>query len=246
MVGLGFVSLFTDVSSEAILPLLPAFLTTLGASNAFIGVIEGTAEFVASVLKHVIGRWADRLTRLKPLVLFGYGISTVARPRDALIANATEPAQRARAFGFHHGMDHAGAAIGTLLGAGLLWWLGGGDATAASSAQLRVVFAWAAVRVRPGGRLRAPLRVPIPEVEVDGRQLEPGVDEQPLTMTGIDEPAQVGVGVAPLVPKIPRADAQGSDAGDAPALGERRDIRRAGPTSIGSPTARLAESYSDR
>jgi hypothetical protein len=51
VVGLGLVSLLTDTSSEAIFPLLPAFLATLGASNAFIGLVEGAAELVSSLLK---------------------------------------------------------------------------------------------------------------------------------------------------------------------------------------------------
>ncbi len=172
VVGLGLVSLFTDVSSEAIFPLLPAFLTTLGASNAFIGLVEGAANLVSNILKYLTGLVADRRARLKPLVLAGYGISTLVRPlvafalapwhvlairigdrvgkgirsspRDALIAHVTDPAIRARAYGFHHAMDHAGAAIGTLFGAGLLWWLtsrGG----AAGADEMRTVFLWAAV-----------------------------------------------------------------------------------------------------
>lgn len=173
VIGLGVVSLFTDVSSEAIFPLLPAFLTALGASNAFIGVLEGAADLVSSLLKYATGRIADRRARLKPLVLGGYAVSTVVRPlvafaaspwhvllvrlgdrvgkgirtspRDALIAAVTEPAIRARAFGFHRAMDHAGAAIGTLLGAGLLWLLGQSDPGSASVEQLRTVFLWAAV-----------------------------------------------------------------------------------------------------
>jgi len=221
VVGLGFVSLFTDVSSEAIFPLLPAFLTTLGASNAFIGLIEGTADLVASVLKYLTGILADRRTRLKPFVLFGYGISTLARPlvalalapwhvlavrvadrvgkgirtspRDALIASATDPAMRARAFGFHHGMDHAGAALGTLLGAGLLWWLGGADVSAggtttASGAQLRTVFAWAAV---PGAlamlalaMTREPPRaLPAPVAAGDASALSPALKRALLPIT---------------------------------------------------------------
>ncbi|MBK8482397.1 MAG: MFS transporter [Proteobacteria bacterium] len=173
VVGLGFVSLFTDVSSEAIFPLLPGFLTMLGASNALIGLIEGVADLVASLLKYLAGWLADRRARLKPLILLGYGISTVVRPlvafalvpwhvlavrigdrvgkgvrtspRDALIAAAAEPPMRARAYGFHRAMDHGGAAIGTLLGAGLLWRLGATSAEAATADQLRTVFLWAAV-----------------------------------------------------------------------------------------------------
>ena len=173
VVGLGLVSLFTDVSSEAIFPLLPVFLTTLGASNAIIGLIEGAADLVANVLKYLTGLVADRRARLKPLIMIGYGVSTVIRPlvafavtpwhvlvvrvgdrvgkgvrtspRDALIANATEPSIRGRAYGFHRAMDHAGAAIGTMLGAGLLWYLGAATAESATADQMRTVFLWAAV-----------------------------------------------------------------------------------------------------
>jgi MFS family permease len=172
VLGLGLVSLFTDASSEAIFPLLPAFLATLGASNAFIGLVEGAAELVANVLKYATGLVADRRARLKPLVLAGYGLSTAARPlvafalapwhvlavrlldrvgkgvrtspRDALIAAAAPAEIRARAFGFHRAMDHAGAALGTLLGAGVLLALGAGTGPA-TAAQLRTVFLWAAV-----------------------------------------------------------------------------------------------------
>jgi MFS family permease len=207
VVGLGLVSLLTDTSSEAIFPLLPAFLTTLGASNAFIGLVEGAAELVANVLKYATGLVADRRARLKPLVLAGYGISTLVRPlvafaaapwhvlavrmvdrvgkgvrtspRDALIAAATPPSMRGRAFGFHRAMDHAGAALGTLLGAGLLWGLGAGDGTAASAAQLRTVFLWAAV---PGvlalvalALTREPPRSPVPPARAEARPLPPGL-----------------------------------------------------------------------
>jgi MFS family permease len=173
VVGLGVVSLLTDVSSEAIFPLLPAFLTTLGATNAFIGLVEGGAELVANVLKYATGLLADRRARLKPLVVAGYAVSTAARPlvalaaapwhvlvvrmvdrvgkgvrtspRDALIAAAADPSIRARAFGFHRAMDHAGAALGTLLGATLLWALGARGGAAADGEQMRTVFLWAAV-----------------------------------------------------------------------------------------------------
>src|SRR5512138_1262190 len=171
VIGLGLVSFLTDASSEAIFPLLPAFLATLGASNAFIGLVEGAAELVANVLKYLSGLLADRRARLKPLVLAGYGLSTVARPlvafalapwhvllvrladrvgkgvrtapRDALIAAVAGPEIRARAFGFHRAMDHAGAAAGTLLSVALLWRLGA--AGGADAAAMRSVFLWAAV-----------------------------------------------------------------------------------------------------
>ena len=174
VVGLGFVSLFTDISSEAIFPLLPAFLVSLGATSAFIGLVEGVAEFVANTLKYLMGYVVDRRDRLKPLVLLGYGFSTLVRPlvafattpwqvllvragdrigkgvrttpRDALIASATDASMRARAYGFHRAMDHSGAVIGTLLASGLLWLLGAtGGATPENAEKMRTVFLFAAV-----------------------------------------------------------------------------------------------------
>ena len=150
VVVLGVVSLLTDVSSEMIFPLLPAFLAARlpGSAPLLLGLMEGLADLVASVLKFQSGRWADRSRRLKPLVLLGYGVSGLARPlmafitapwqplliraldrvgkgvrtspRDALIAHTVQPGLRGRAFGFHRGMDHAGAALGALVALGLL------------------------------------------------------------------------------------------------------------------------------
>ena len=124
---LGLVSLLTDASSEMIYPLLPAFLTgTLRAGPAFLGVMEGLAEAVAAFLKLAAGRLADRLPRRKPLVVAGYGLSSLVRPlvalataagqvlvirlldrvgkgvrgapRDALLAEVTAEDQRGRAY----------------------------------------------------------------------------------------------------------------------------------------------------
>lgn len=151
VVVLGFVSLLNDSASEMITPLLPVFLTaTLGAGPAIVGLIEGIAEATASILKLVSGRLADRGWPAKYLVLSGYGISNAARPliglalawplvialrfldrigkgirtapRDALIASASAPENRGRAFGFHRSMDHAGAVLGPLLAFALLTW----------------------------------------------------------------------------------------------------------------------------
>jgi MFS family permease len=147
----GLVSLFTDISSEMIYPLLPLFLTTvLGAGPAFLGVIEGVAESTASLLKLVSGIVSDRVSGRKKLVLAGYTVSSLARPltalartpltvlfirfadrvgkgirtspRDALIADSVDPAARGKAFGFHRSMDHAGALIGPLAATALLTW----------------------------------------------------------------------------------------------------------------------------
>ena len=150
---LAVVSFFTDVSSEMIYPLLPAFLTTsLGASASFVGAIEGAAESTAALLKLVSGWWSDRVQRRKPLVLIGYTIASAARPliaiarsasqvlvirvvdrigkgirnspRDALIADSVHPSIRGRAFGFHRAADHAGGVVGPLLAFAFIQWLG--------------------------------------------------------------------------------------------------------------------------
>src|SRR5262249_1798108 len=149
VIALGFASLFTDVSSEMIFPLLPVFLTAaLGASPQFLGLVEGAADTVSSLLKLGSGYLADPLPRRKPLVVAGYGIATAARPlvavatapwqvlairlsdrfgkgvrsapRDAMIADAAPPGQAGRALGFHRAMDHAGAVIGPLVATVLL------------------------------------------------------------------------------------------------------------------------------
>src|SRR5437868_14509291 len=78
---LGWVSLATDSATEAIYPILPFFLTrVLGAGAVSLGIVEGAADAVNSVLKIWSGRLADRAATKRPLVLFGYGISSIARP----------------------------------------------------------------------------------------------------------------------------------------------------------------------
>ncbi|MCE9518019.1 MAG: MFS transporter [Verrucomicrobia bacterium] len=149
VIALGVVSLFTDLSSEMIVPLLPAFLTLqLGATATFFGLVEGVAETVAALLKLFSGAWSDRSGNRRPLVLFGYSLSAVMRPmmalctapwqalvvrasdrvgkglrsapRDALLTAATAPESRGWAFGFHRAMDHIGAMLGALLATILL------------------------------------------------------------------------------------------------------------------------------
>lgn len=148
VVALGLVSLFTDVSSEMLVPVMPLFVTaTLGASVASLGLIEGVAECTASVLRVVSGRISDRVGRRKPFLVAGYGVSGVCKAamaavgswpallglrfgdrvgkalrnpaRDAIIADSSPPAQLGRSFGLHRGMDTFGAAVGPLV----TWWL---------------------------------------------------------------------------------------------------------------------------
>src|SRR6476661_11020509 len=82
---LGWTSLFTDAASEVIYPLLPVYLSrVLGASATSLGLIEGVAEGVDSILKVISGWWSDRRSRRRPLVILGYTISSAARPLIAL------------------------------------------------------------------------------------------------------------------------------------------------------------------
>lgn len=153
VIALGWASFLTDMSSEMIYPLLPVFLSTvLGAGALSLGIIEGVAESTASVLKLASGIWTDRVSRRKPFILAGYGLAGLVRPliglagswvfvlfmrfldrvgkgirtspRDALIADAVDPALRGKAYGFHRSMDHAGAVAGPLIAAVLLTFFG--------------------------------------------------------------------------------------------------------------------------
>src|ERR1051326_5377516 len=141
---LGLVSLLNDSASEMIYPLLPVFLTTtLGATPLIVGMIEGSADALASVLKLVAGSLSDRMPRRKPLIVCGYALAAVSRgwialasgwpsvlgarllgrtgkgirsaPRDAMIADVTPEASRGKAFGFHRALDHTGAVVGPVL-----------------------------------------------------------------------------------------------------------------------------------
>ncbi|HYN41692.1 MAG TPA: MFS transporter, partial [Thermoanaerobaculia bacterium] len=149
VLALGAVSFLTDASSEMIFPLLPILLATLpGAPAVALGLIEGVAEATAAAVKVVSGRLSDRTPRRKPIVVAGYGLSSVVRPlialatawphvllvrfvdrigkgvrsapRDALIAEVTPPERRGAAYGLHRAMDNAGAVAGPLIAAALL------------------------------------------------------------------------------------------------------------------------------
>jgi len=140
---LGLVSLFTDLSSQMVYPLVPEFLVSIGARKTIIGLIEGIAESTASVLRPLFGRFSDSLKRRKPFIFFGYGLSAVSKPflylarwwtavlavrfsdrvgkavrtpaRDAFISTSVDGSAKGKAFGFHRGMDRAGAIGGPLL-----------------------------------------------------------------------------------------------------------------------------------
>jgi len=146
---LGFVSLLTDVSSEMIYVVLPMFLVNaLGADVLTIGAIEGIAEATASIVKVISGSLSDYLKNRKILTVIGYGLSTAVKPlfalatnpswillarfgdrvgkgirgapRDALVADSTEPELRGAAYGLRQSLDSVGAVIGPLLAFALL------------------------------------------------------------------------------------------------------------------------------
>lgn len=145
---LGMVSLFTDIASEMLYPVTPIFLTVvLGSSMAVVGLIEGIAEVTSGLLKGYFGNLSDKLGKRSIFVVFGYGISALAKslpgifqnipvvltsrvsdrigkgirtaPRDALLASYSNGNSGA-VFGFHRALDTWGAAIGPVLALALL------------------------------------------------------------------------------------------------------------------------------
>lgn len=158
----GLASFLTDVSSDMIQSVLPLFMSSvLGLDKVFIGLVEGIAASTASLLKLFFGWLSDILPRRKPLIIFGYVISSVCKPlmalaqngyhvmairfgdrvgkgvrtspRDALLAESVSPARRGFAFGFHRAMDSAGAVIGPVTASIFL----------AAGSGYRTLFAWA-------------------------------------------------------------------------------------------------------
>ena len=146
--GLALVSLFNDFASEMVYPLLPAFVTlTLGAGAGTLAALDGAADLAAAATKWWSGSLADRPGWRKPLIVAGYLSAILIRPvvgaasaawqvigfrvldrigkglrtpaRDAMIADATLPENRGRAFGFHRAADHFGSIPGALIA----WWL---------------------------------------------------------------------------------------------------------------------------
>jgi MFS family permease len=162
--GLALVSLFNDFASEMVYPLLPAFVTrTLGGGPLVLGALDGASELTSSLLKWLSGGLADRPGWRRPLILVGYATAVLVRPliavasaawqvvgfriidrlgkgirtppRDAMIAEVTDPELRGRSFGFHRGADHFGAVLGSLAA----WWL------LERGANVRSVIQWSVV-----------------------------------------------------------------------------------------------------
>ena len=155
VIWLGITSFFTDVSSEMIFPILPIFLTSdLGASMAILGIIEGVAESLASILKLISGWLSDKLGKRKSLVVLGYAVSTLSKPllavstvwghvlgvrvadrigkgvrdapRDALIALSVKK-RRGHFFGLHKLFDTSGAIVGVVIATFILGYIATGE-----------------------------------------------------------------------------------------------------------------------
>ena len=137
---LSLVSLFTDMASEMLYPVMPLFLKQIGYSAVFIGVLEGIAEAVAGLTKSYFGKRSDSMGKRLPFIQLGYGLSAISKPmlaifiypwwiffsrtidrlgkgirtgaRDAMLSDECKPETKGRVFGFHRSMDTFGAVFG--------------------------------------------------------------------------------------------------------------------------------------
>lgn len=185
----GATSFFNDTASEMAYWILPAFLLTIGAGPAKLGLIEGVAESVASFAKLFSGLLTDRVRRRKPVVVSGYFLANVLKPvlavttawwqvllvrfgdrlakgvrgapRDVMLAESVPPARIGSAFGLLQAMDSAGAIAGPLLALALLVYFGfrGVFWAAAVPGALAILAAWLGIR-ETGGSERHPAAAP--------------------------------------------------------------------------------------
>lgn len=147
---LSLVSLFTDVASEMLYPIMPIYLQSIGFSIVLIGILEGFAEATTGLSKGYFGQLSDRSFKRVPFIQTGYAFSAISKPmmalfvfpvwiffartidrfgkgirtgaRDALLSDESTPATKGRIFGFHRSLDTLGAAIGPSLALLYLYW----------------------------------------------------------------------------------------------------------------------------
>jgi MFS family permease len=148
-----FVSLFTDVASEMLYPIMPVYLKSIGFSVLLIGILEGVAEATAGLSKGYFGHLSDIRQKRVPFVRAGYILSAISKPlmailvfpawiffvrtldrfgkgirtsaRDAMLSDETTPEHKGKVFGFHRSLDTVGAAIGPILALIFLWFYPG-------------------------------------------------------------------------------------------------------------------------
>lgn len=139
----GLTSFLTDTSTKMVYSVMPMFLLSIGASKTSLAVIEGIAESTSALVKTFSGFWSDKMGKNKPLMLIGYGLSTLimpfyaivvspvqvlylrfaervgkgvrAAPRDSLIAGSVTNGETGKAFGVQKAMDNMGAILGPVL-----------------------------------------------------------------------------------------------------------------------------------
>jgi MFS family permease len=140
---LSFVSLFNDIGSEMLIPVMPIYLKSIGFTALWIGILEGIAEAVVGVSKGYFGKLSDEKGKRLPFVQWGYALSAIAKPlmavfaypawvlfvrigdrlgkglrtgaRDAMLSDECSKENKGKVFGMHRSMDTVGAAIGPVL-----------------------------------------------------------------------------------------------------------------------------------
>lgn len=140
---LSIISLFADIASELLYPVIPVYLQQIGFSVFWIGILEGVANFTSGLTKGYFGKMSDERGVRLPFVKLGYFLSAISKPmmavfvyplwiffartldrlgkgartaaRDALLSQEATKETKGRIFGFHRGMDTAGATIGPAL-----------------------------------------------------------------------------------------------------------------------------------
>jgi len=143
IIAVSAVSLFTDIASEMLYPIMPIYLKSIGFSVLLIGILEGFAEATAGLSKGYFGQLSDRVGKRVPFIQWGYAMSAISKPmmailtaplwifgarfmdrlgkgvrtasRDALLSDESTPETKGKVFGFHRAMDTMGAAIGPML-----------------------------------------------------------------------------------------------------------------------------------
>jgi MFS family permease len=154
IVLLSLVSLFTDLASEMVYPVIPLYLTSIGLSVVAIGMLEGVAQAITGLSQGWFGYWSDKSGRPAWFVRAGYGLSAVSKPllgifagayaglfaartmdrfgkavrsaaRDSILAQESATADRGKVFGFHRSLDTLGATLGPLAALAFLFVLPG-------------------------------------------------------------------------------------------------------------------------
>src|SRR6267154_3157802 len=172
----GVTSFLNDTASEMAYWVLPAFLASLGAGPAQLGIIEGIAESVASFAQLFSGYLADKVSHRKPIVVGGYFVANAVKPllalvsswwqilgirfsdrlakgfrgtaRDVMVADSVENSSLGSAYGLIQAMDSAGEIAGPLLALAVIRRFGmrGVFASAAIPGALCVIVAWLGIR----------------------------------------------------------------------------------------------------